>query len=481
VNRAEIETFKRRVRDLLDRYEQGLHDIERDEAIRRDVPAATLRGQGREIALEAQARIYLLDPLLRELGWEVQAPAAIVVEDGVEPVPNGADTHRRRLDYHGRDNAATRSLLAVEVKRPSVRLPQPRDGRPVPEWIAYASGVINTASPEIDDLPAAWREIVESAIDYVKRIEAAYDHTPARFVITNGEWFIVFSDLKTTLLARDPVAGSIDVFNDLEDVNARAERFCGLLGYRNLSGYIPPQHPAALPDFVPEGQEAVCARFIEMDYIRHGERQPLISVSVGAWVRTPRGAWILFRKTYPRQFLVLNDKLDELAARRAELNERAESLLADLRNHRNVRFASREEFEGPQPEIGVGRAEDLASPLVRGLGRGDLGQDRYRIVTLDEGLYFTEDATYDGCPYHSWGPCREEGDAVGDSAITAPSSDPRCFFPSGSPYHCAHAGIQARRVNVCLLLPFEQHLCCRRCVFLSRCWPDTAVMPCRQH
>jgi hypothetical protein len=341
--------------------------------------------------------------------------------------------------------------------------------------------VINTGNSEIDDLPAAWREILEGAIDYVKRIEAAYGDTPTRFVITNGEWFIVFSDLNATLLARDPIAGAINVFEDLGDVRARAELFCELLGYRSLSGYIPPQHPAALPDYVPEGQDAVCARFIEMSYTRHGERQPLISVSVGAWIRTPRGAWILFQKTYPRQFLVLNDDLDDLAARRTELNERAQSLLADLRNHRNVRFASREEFEGVRNEPGVGQAGNPASPLVRDLGRGDLGQDRYRIVTLDQDLYFTDDATYDGCPYHSWGPCHEEGDAVGDSAITAPSSDPRCFFPSGSPYHCAHAAIQARRNNVCLLLAFEHHLCCRRCVFLSRCWPAGMAMPCRQH
>ena len=177
MNRAEIETFKQRVRDLLDRYEHGLHEIERDEAIRRNVPAETLEGQGREIALEAQARIYLLDPVLGELGWDVQTPAAIVVEDGVQPIANGVDRYRRRLDYHGRDNMATRSLLAVEVKRPSVQLPQPTDGRPVPGWIAYALAVINTGNPEIDDLPAAWREILESGIDYVKRIEAAYGDT----------------------------------------------------------------------------------------------------------------------------------------------------------------------------------------------------------------------------------------------------------------------------------------------------------------
>jgi hypothetical protein len=481
VNRAEIETFRQKVWDLLARYERGLRDIERDEARRREVGPDSLEGRGREIALEAHARLYLLDPFLSELGWDVQTPDAIVIEDGVDPAGADGNVHRRRLDYHGRDSAQGQSLLAVEVKRPSVQLPE-ADGKTISGWLARALGMINSRPKAAKkDLPVAWREILESATDYVKRILEEYGNTPTRFVLTNGEWFIVFSDLNATLLARDPVAGEIDVFLDLRDVTARADRFCALLGYDNLSGYIPPQHPAALPDFVPHGQEAVCARFVEMSYIRHGERQPLISLSVGAWVRTPRGAWVLFRKTYPRQFLVLNDDLDELASRRGALHERAESLLADLQNHRSVRFASRDEFEGSPGEIGVGQAEERLSALVRDLGRGSDGQDRYRIVTLDQALYFTDDRTHDGCPFHSWGPCHEDGDAVGDSPIVAPSSDPRCFFPSGSPYHCSHAAIQARRNHVCLLLPFEQHLCCRRCVFLARCWPDAVAMPCRQH
>ena len=66
----------------------------------------------------------------------------------------------------------------------------------------------------------------------------------------------------------------------------------------------------------------------------------------GVWIRTPKGAWILFQKNYDKQFLVLSDDRDELATRRQQLNARAENLLADLRNHRELRFASREEFEG---------------------------------------------------------------------------------------------------------------------------------------
>jgi hypothetical protein len=472
VNRGEVETFRRRARDLLDRYEHALEEIEKDEARRLDVPLEKMAGRGREVTLEAQTRLYVLDPLLQELGWEVQAAAAIVVEDNVEPARDEADAHRRRLDYHGRDNDQARSLLAIEVKRPRVRLPA-TGGRSLADWIADALGTVNAGGAGVEKLPAEWRRILASLVDYVKRIVAAYGDAPTRFVLTNGEWFLVFRDLKATVLARDPEAGKIVLFSDLADVIARADEFCSLLAYQDLSGHIPPQHPGALPEFVPEGAVATCARFVDVSYTRHGERQPLISASVGVWIRTPKGAWILFQKNYDKQFLVLSDDRDELATRRQQLNTRAEDLLADLRNHRELRFASREEFEGA-PEPGIPAPGDEPSVLMR-----ELGTDRYRIVTTEQLLFFTDEGAYDACPYHNWGACRADGNAVGESAITAQSSDPRCFFPSGSPYHCAHAAIQARRNHVCLLLGFEEHLCCRRCVFLSRCWPETAAMPCR--
>src|SRR5207245_2707045 len=150
---------------------------------------------------------------------------------------------------------------------------------------------------------------------YVKRIVAAYGDPPVRFVLTNGEWFFVFSDLGATILGTDPEAGKIVLFSGLPEVIARADEFCALLAYQDLSGHVPPQHPGALPDFVPEGEVATCSRFVEVSYTRHGERQPLISASVGVWIRTPKGAWILFQKSYDNQFLVLSDDRDELATR----------------------------------------------------------------------------------------------------------------------------------------------------------------------
>ena len=344
VNRGEIETFKRKARDLRDRYQLVLADLERDAAIRANVDPATFVGEGNNLALEAHVRLYVLDPLLRELGWEVQTPANMVVEDGVQPLPGDVDAHRRRLDYHGRDAAERRSLLAVEAKRPSVRLPDTA-GRPVDQWIAHALRLINTSDPRAARLPAGWKEILDTAIDYVRRVQNAYGDVPMRFVLTNGDWFVVFSQLDTTLLAPEPVVERIRVFGDLADVIANVDQFCQLLGYQDLSGQIPPQDPGALPEFVPAGEEAVCARFVEISYIRHGERQPVISVRAGAWIAYAKRRMGPVPEDVPRQFLLLSDDSEELVVRRQQVVERADSLLADLRNHRQVRFATLNESE----------------------------------------------------------------------------------------------------------------------------------------
>ena len=53
-----------------------------------------------------------------------------------------------------------------------------------------------------ETVPAEWRKILASTVDYVKRIVAAYGDAPVRFALTNGEWFLVFSDLSATILAQ---------------------------------------------------------------------------------------------------------------------------------------------------------------------------------------------------------------------------------------------------------------------------------------
>ena len=472
MNRKEIEAFRRQIRNLVGRYENALGEIERDYSRRKKIRLENVRGMGKDLALEAHVRAYLLDPILIALGWDITVPDTLVIEDSVESTYGGG--YRRRLDYHGRDNAHGRSLLVVEAKRSSFTLPDPCSNS-LTDLFAHALNGIHRPNTDFAWPTAEWHRTLESAVDYVKRVFRTNGHVPVRFAISNGEWFVVISDLQRSMLDGNVLNDSVHVFKNCEDVGYRAEEFCSLLGYRRLTGCIPVQHPSALANFVPKGEVATCARLVDVSYVRHGERQPLISVSVGVWVQVPRGGWVLFRKEYPRQFLMVRDESSELMEDLSQVKARADELLHELRTHRQLQFVSSDELEALlESHLPAFDLSGRSSILVR-----EIARDIYRVITSDQYVYLTEDRSYDDCCFHNWGDCKNDGSAVGAGPVVSPSTDPRCYFPSGSPYHCAHAAIQTRRNQVCLLLPVEEHLCCRRCVYLKRCWPEPDTMPCR--
>ena len=342
MNQKEIETFRRQFRNLIGRYENALGEIERDYSRRCKLRLESVRGMGKDLALEAHVRAYLLDPILIALGWDITVPDRLVVEDSLQPT--NEDGYRRRLDYHGRDNTYGHSLLVVEAKRPSVKLPDPCS-KSLKDLFANSLNCIHQQKTDIVRLTAEWRRTLESAVDYVRRIVGTYGHAPARYAISNGEWFVVISDLHRSMLNGNAHNDSVHVFKNCEDVGYRAEEFFSLLGYRRLSGCIPVQHPSALDHFVPKGEVATCARIVDVSYVQHGERQPLISVRVGVWVQVRRGGWVLFRKEYPRQFMMLRDESGELRKDLSQVKARADELLRELRAHRQLHFVSSDELE----------------------------------------------------------------------------------------------------------------------------------------
>lgn len=474
MSRVEIERLRRAVTQLETSYERALEQIEERYANRIDVPLQEVRGQGREIALEAHARAYLLDHLLNALGWKVCETDLMLIEDAVDSIAE-VEGHQRRLDYHGREHDNGRSLLIVESKRPSVQLPASRDGD--------ISGLLGKALKQIQlgskiSVSILWAEILKSAKSYVSRVTTTTGRAPERFVISNGEWFAVFTDVNATLLAQEQESATITIFRDLSDVMRRLDEFYQLLSYQTLSGYIPPQHPAAVTEFVPDQQEVLCARVVDVDYVRYGERQPMISLRVGIWVRTTQGAWVFFNKEYSDPFLILSDDKAKLEVALSGINQRAGDLITALSSDRRIRFLTQTEIEEyPPPMQGSGQFGKRQSPLFEAVGNSASRTKRYRVITTDKIHHLADDNSFDQCPYHEWGGCKP-GDRAGSIAITAPSCEPPCFFPSGSPFHCAHASVHTGRRNKCLLLAFEEFLCCRRCTFLDRCWPDKSAMPC---
>jgi hypothetical protein len=344
---------------------------------------------------------------------------------------------------------------------------------------------IGADDPKGEPLSGKWEDLLKTLIDYVNRSKNEFGHAPARVVITNGEWYTVFKDFEATLLSENPNPDNIIVFKDLGDIESEAEKFYCLLNYRSLSGHIPPQHPSSLPEFALEGEEVLCAQVVDVSYVCHGVRQPFISVRVAVLVRTTGRNWVMFYKNDREPFLPLNHQKEILQRHVGELEKRSKNLLADLAAHRRIKLLTAAEFEklAERAEFRGGVLfREHGSPLIGSVDIRESDGVIYRLTVGDTFLYLLDSSEYAGCPFHFWGACHEQGDAVGTAAIVAPCSEPRAFFPSGSVYHCAHVAVHNARRNCCVLLSFEEYLCCQCCVFFRRCWPDGGPkLPCQIH
>jgi hypothetical protein len=476
VSGAAVEALRQRIRAITQEFQHSLAVLETHASLRTGVSAEALRGTGVHEALEAHVRQYVIDPLLVALGWKLGSPETLQVED---PVDAGSEQERRRfLDYHGRSSASGQSLLVIEAKRPRENLP-PASRAEMPAAFCDAITRFHTGKRS-SKVSQAWNDWIASLIDYATRAGKQTGRVPFRVAITNGEWLVVFRDVSHTLLAPTPDSDGILVFHDLTDLEARAAELFTLLSYQSVSGHIPPQPPAAIREFVAEGETADCVRTMTLSYSQHGWRQPLLSVSVGAFVKASSGTWVLFSKNYDVPFLLLSHDPQRLAADHSAVLARSDELLSDLKLHRAINLISPSEFEQacsnsqPHGDVSYLPSSRLVSRLV--------GPDeRYRVVGGGAALYFVLDSEYDSCNFHLWGESRKSGNAVGERAVLAPSTEPRSYFPSGSHFHCAHGSVHELRKDKCLLQPFESFLCCRRCVFLKRCWPNADdILPCKK-
>jgi hypothetical protein len=481
VNAHELATFARQLQDIRSRYEYAAKQLVADRAGALGLDPVNIPPDfERDVILEAQVRQYLLDPILEALGWDPALPNQVVVEDGVEANAESPSSHRRFLDYHGRDCESGKSFVIVEAKRPSVALPSDDIAEHVAAIIAELLAVnLEVARVARSPLPTDWVERLATLIDYARRVRDQTASPPVVVVLTNGDWFVIFLDAAATLLAEKPDVAKICVLKSFGEVLRRYKEVFSWLSFGALSGRIPPQRPAALGEFVPPGQEATCAHVVDVSYGQHGEEQPYISLRVAMRVLSSRGTWILFYKEYGEDFIMLSSEEKDLAQKRTQLERRVTELVTDLSQRHRLRFMSATEFErGYDARSGVANYASGNSPLALRITAP--GAVRFRMTLGEATLYVTTESGFDACPYHYWAACSDSGDAQLNRPIMAPSTDPPVFFPNGSPLHCAHVAVHTRRRNKCLLLDFEGFLCCRRCAYFNRCWGEAPdQLPCR--
>jgi hypothetical protein len=169
-----------------------------------------LDGTTKDRALEAHTRGWLLDQLLRELGW---IPESVIPEYPVDSPPD-SDDNRWFLDYLGLEigkDGTSIPLLVVEAKRLRETGPSPSksDG---PQAVWSWAELLAMALTKKATLKGKWPEWLATAREYVGRLHRDRKRYPQKYVMTNGEWFVIFTDPKAAFVDNTATSSSILVY-----------------------------------------------------------------------------------------------------------------------------------------------------------------------------------------------------------------------------------------------------------------------------
>lgn len=427
--------------------------------------------------LEAHCRIYLIDPMLEALGWELSNPDEMFVEEGVEGTTPGA--RRRFLDYHGRAEvmSGSASLVLIEAKRLSARLPvlrSPTAGRTqgassairqIMQVTATRSEAITAPSADMDH-EADWREWLGTLRDYLERMEQTRAGLPRVAVMTNGDWYVLLR-VPGQLLGREPaVEEGIVVFESLDDVLSDLTFFHDHLGRVTLSDGTGPHVPEAIGRFVKDGKRPQLIVAILALWGKAGPVQPSLVLRPVAVM--PRGhvSPLRFQLNLPRPYLNLHEDPDLMALVLERLSEQLRQLQEACdaaAGPEGCEWISLEDYRRlwPGSELGF-----------------DAGDEGLLILTGGPVTFLLDESDFDGCPFHAWSACQAEGRTATHRPVASSSADPPSFFDDGSPRHCAHGVVREGKDQRCLI-PEDRHICCRRCIYFAQCWGnDRHILPC---
>lgn len=363
-------------------------------------------------------------------------------------------------------NGVTKSLLIVEAKRLAVPLPT-KEADPAKAVIELVAILSELNGGDHSRLTAIWADIFLSLTDYVNRVALSSTGVPHSTALTNGNWFIVFSNPHRTLVEKRVQVEDISIFLSLADASERSNIFYDLLSYHSLCTLIPPQHTADLHKFIDSSHTTldVCLS-VEITSGVLVDVQPVFSMAMTSHVRMQNGGWIQFRNDLDaKNHLLIAHQTDRIGQCMTDLENQSNFLLAQLAKQapiNQITSAQFEKYRGESKSIPKWPSHILLE---------EAGKGRHILHVGTHRKPFNDNSDYDGCPYHNHGHCASTGFAVRSTAIVQQSTNPPAYFPSGSPLHCAHKTVHSIREDICPILPIEEYLCCRRCALEDRCWP----------
>lgn len=147
------------------------------------------RADAEQRPLEHHARVYIVDPLLEALGWQIRpnnsaTPVNMITEFGADGLASASN--RQYFDYLGSERSTDRPLLLVETKSFAELLPggagKTRD--------VQRRDILRVLNQPANRPPTkAWREHSEQVRDYLERIVARRGVPPP--LRAHDQWSVV--------------------------------------------------------------------------------------------------------------------------------------------------------------------------------------------------------------------------------------------------------------------------------------------------
>ncbi|MHB8386396.1 MAG: hypothetical protein ACYDAT_08105 [Metallibacterium sp.] len=454
--------------------------------------------------LEAHVRVYVVNSLLAALNWRMDVSAAdgllnLVPEVALQSSENGTT---RFLDYLGIERQTGVPLLVVETKRPSAELPRLRDPSNVYAEVNYSAIVSQGLNGT--KLAYDWNKWLATLRDYVRSVQAMADRTPARAIITNGDWFILFLDPADSFLeagTRDSAKILVIEGSGGWDPNAQQAAPSEMeRRYTEVFEHLEYQRVLGKSPHLSAGTVAFSIESQNVQGMMHGIKlryekllnvhtpSPHISLAPVLFLQSRFGAWLTVDASN-HQFELPHEK-KQLGQHLAAVAVASAALLAQVNQALGTTIAPKRLTSHYADATSFGTLSAVRETSI----------DEYIVVTGDETHYLREMPTVPVCPFHEASAAFAQG--VGPATpIMARSLKPRAFFISGEDHHCAHVEVWRAKASAitaenraqcgprsgdigqafCEIWRVDEYLCCRTCVFESVCTKATAFhLPCHR-
>lgn len=435
--------------------------------------------------LERETRRFLIDPVLKALGWDPDAPQQ-VAEEARSWTAAGK---RLYFDYVGKTPSQLPVLL-VEAKHCDC------------EWVRVPRGGFVSAreaarliSAELDALRrgeegpliATWSEWLSALRTYVGSLDKAGRASLQRVVLSAGSWMVVFEDPHGAFLggadAAPPDEGAIHCFASRDEILAGARGIFRLIDRERLVDTLSlllPEHEALSKisaDTITRYWRGVVVNTSSsgVSIKRYPTRSvyPALVIETGGRIFGVAGIGAALEEPTDQQ---------GLDAFTNELSRRGESFESDLlRSLGRTDLSARPLAELPayRPDLGFpsglpqalavdGSTEAQADvPPRRGFVRST-GGEAHEFLAVTGEAWFYKLGGEDGCDFHSFMAARTAGKAAPEGRLGPTLTS---FTETDQPRHCEHQsfreGLRGRR---CEVSPIETHLCCRACIYEPECW-----------